>query len=188
MRRVRRVAVSYLSFKGEYVDKILRGVKRATVRLGIVTPRRRELVIYGDGRAVGKVAVESVKYVRVRELTDRDALLDGFSSKRELLSALERHYPGISPDDWVTVIRFRLLRSFRRAEERGADVREVAKLALAHGVVSDREGARIMTAVMTAGNIDGAYELLRGRYPLRRIRELVARAERELRSRGLLRG
>ncbi|RLF22128.1 MAG: ASCH domain-containing protein, partial [Thermoprotei archaeon] len=107
-RRVRRVYIGrHLMVKGEYVDAILKGEKRATIRLGIVIPKFREIILHGGGKVIGKAVIEEVKHKRVKDLTDNDAIADGFSSRHELMRELIRCYPGIRKSDYVTIIRFK---------------------------------------------------------------------------------
>ena len=170
---IRRVVVRALTFKKEYVDMILRGLKTTTIRLGIIIPKSNKLLIYSQGRAVGEIFVESVRYSKVRDLTDRDAQLDGFKNKNELIKKLEEHYPGISGNDWVTIIKFRLLKKFKKRKVKGYDEGEIAKLALAYNIVKDREKYRIIAAIATTGSIDGAYEVLEHRYSKKEIKEVL---------------
>ena len=44
----------------------------------------------------------------LRDLTDEHARADGFAGLAELHAALDRHYPGLAPDDDVDVVVFRL--------------------------------------------------------------------------------
>ena len=180
-RDAKRTSISHLSFKKEYIKKIFKGLKTTTIRLGILTPKSK-LVIYGDGKALGRVVVESVKYTKVKDLTDEDAALDGFKNKEELRAALSKHYPGISGDDWVTVIRFRVLERFNSSPGIG----KIAKLALAYNIVRNRDDVRILAAIATTGDIDKAHELLNKRYSKSYIRKLLSNIQRELRERSIL--
>lgn len=45
---------------------------------------------------------------RVAELTEADAVADGFRDLAELQDRLRFHYPGIKPTDDATVVHFRL--------------------------------------------------------------------------------
>jgi len=188
MRRknARRIAISYLSFKKEYIKKIFEGLKTTTIRLGILTPKKDEVLIYGNGKALGKIAIESIRYTKVKDLTDEDAVLDGFKDKRELKAALSKHYPGISADDWVTVIKFRVLERFEDASSTKLDVGRIAKLALAYNIADNREDARILAAVAATGSIDGAYKLLNKRYPRSYIRRLLEKVKKKLEDKAVL--
>ncbi len=177
---LRRVTVGHLSFKKEYVDKILKGLKTTTIRLGIITPKRPELIIYSDGKAVAKVFVESIRYLRVKDLTDKDARLDGFRNKRELIESLSKHYPGLSPNDWVTIIKFRILKKFKERKVKGINEGEIAKLGLAYNLAKNKEEYRILAAIATTGSIDGAYEMLNRRYSKSDMKKLLLRILKEI--------
>ena len=92
--------------KGKYIDDLLSGKKKATIRKGIVIPKYKEMIVHGGGRPVAKIRINKVYYKKLKELNDNDAIKDGFRNKAELIKALETVYPGIKPDDWVTIIEF----------------------------------------------------------------------------------
>ncbi|RLE89356.1 MAG: ASCH domain-containing protein, partial [Thermoprotei archaeon] len=66
--------------KGEYVDLILKGVKRTTIRLGIIKPKYNKIMIHGGGKPIALAKITNVEYKRINELTDEDARKDGFPS------------------------------------------------------------------------------------------------------------
>jgi len=103
----------HIMVKGRFVDLILSGKKRSTIRLGKVVPRYDEIIIHGGGRPIAKARIVRVAYKRVKELTDEDAKKDGYSSVEELIRDLERVYGRkISPDDIVTIIEFEVEKKF----------------------------------------------------------------------------
>ncbi len=103
----------HIMVKGRFVDLIISGKKRSTIRLGRVVPRYDEIIIHGGGRPIAKAKIVNVIYKRVRELTDEDAKKDGYNSVNELLRDLERVYGRkISPDDIVTIIEFEVEKVF----------------------------------------------------------------------------
>ncbi len=124
----------HLMVKGEYVDKILKGIKRATIRLGIVKPRYNEIIIHGGGRPVAKVRITKVRYKKLNELTDEDAKMDGFNSLEELLHHLRKAYGKISSNDVVTIIEFEVLKKLNEIEAThpymGLEPADVARIAL----------------------------------------------------------
>ena len=67
-----------------------------------------ELTSNGERFALAKVKKVVVK--RVRELTDEDAIRDGFKSRNELISALKRIYGDIRDDEFVTVVHFEIVK------------------------------------------------------------------------------
>ncbi|OYT41113.1 MAG: ASCH domain-containing protein [Desulfurococcales archaeon ex4484_58] len=95
--------------KGKYVSDILEGRKKATIRKGIVKPKYREMIIHGGGRPIAKIFIERVYHRRVRDLSNEDALKDGFSSREELIEELKKVYKDINEESWVTIIEFRVV-------------------------------------------------------------------------------
>ena len=106
MRRFR-----FIVFKKIYVSKILAGEKSSTIRLsdgfqvGEVYPVKCR---YNDP-PVCFVKIVSKEKKRLKDLTDGDARLDGFSSVDELKEALRECY-AISDETEVFIYRFKLLK------------------------------------------------------------------------------
>jgi len=78
-----------LKFKKRYLQMILEGRKRSTIRLGRLVLRDRLLTIVGDGKPIALARVDEVTYKKVRELTDEDARVDGFRGLRGPLRGLQ---------------------------------------------------------------------------------------------------
>lgn len=95
--------------KGKYVDMILKGEKTATIRKGVVKPKYKEIIIHGGGRPIAKVSIEKVYHKKLKDLTDEEAIKDGFKNKEELVNELRKVYPDLRDDDYITVIEFRLI-------------------------------------------------------------------------------
>ena len=108
-----------LKFKKRYLQMILEGRKRSTIRLGRLVLRDRLLTIVGDRGPIALARVDEVIYKKVRELTDEDARVDGFRGLIELFRELRRIYGDFSLEDDVTIIRFTVL---RRLDNEGQDL------------------------------------------------------------------
>jgi len=108
-----------LKFKKRYLQMILEGRKRSTIRLGRLVLRDRLLTIVGDGRPIALARVDEVIYKKVRELTDEDARVDGFRGLIDLFRELRRIYGDFGLEDDVTIIRFTVL---RRLDNEGQDL------------------------------------------------------------------
>ncbi len=106
----------HLMVKGRYVEDILSGKKKATIRKGIVIPKYEEIIVHGGGKPVAKIKVVKVTHKKLNELTDEDALKDGFKNKEELVRELKKVYPGITDNDWVTIIEFDLVQRLDHLE------------------------------------------------------------------------
>ena len=181
----------HLMVKGSYVDSILEGRKRTTIRLGIVKPKYNEIIIHGGGKPVAKARITRVVYKKVSELTDRDARLDGFRNKGELLDELKKHYPGLREDDTITIIEFEVIQRLDNLEAHhpymGLKPPDLARLALRYlrdlsederRVLLDltRTGSIRLTAIRLYGNLDARW----------RVRKVLKRALKRLLEQGLL--
>jgi len=183
----------HLMVKGEYVDMILSGRKRATIRLGIVKVKYPELIVHGGGRPIAKVKVTDVVHKRVSELTDEDAREDGFNNVKELLDVLRRVYGDVKPDDYVTIIKFQVTQDLSKLEPEhpylGLEPADVARLGLRYlrGELSDKE-AEILRDLTVTRSIRATSIRFFGTIEKRWIiRRLLKRVLRELVRRGILR-
>jgi hypothetical protein len=87
------------------------GKKRCTVRLGTASVAGSEIVMT-DGRTSVPVRILNVDTSRhLSELTDQDAIDEGFENKEELWKDLRHFYPRATDNDSVTVIHFECLNS-----------------------------------------------------------------------------
>ena len=96
-----------------YETLIRDGSKRQTVRYqDPFVPGPAEIVFEKDSGEDVVIAAEvlDVRTVRRDELTEQDAVRDGFESLAELQSALDRHYPDMPADSPVDVVAFELAR------------------------------------------------------------------------------
>ncbi len=183
----------HLMVKGKFVDDILRGRKRATIRLGKVNVKYKELIVHGGGRPVAKVRVKNVVYKRVRELTDEDARLDGFRSVRELIAELEKVYgKKLSPDDYVTIIEFEVVQDLSKLEPEdpylGLEPGDIARLGLRYlgDELSEEERKILRDLTMTNSIRATAYRLYGDLGKRWRVRRVLRRVLNELLRRGLI--
>lgn len=176
----------HIMIKGVFADKLLEGSKSTTIRLGIVKPRYREVIIHGHGRPLAKAEITEVTVKRVSELTEEDARRDGFSSLDDLLEALRSVYGDLGPDDYVTIIGLRVRQRLDDLEGEdpylGLEPADIARLALRYlrGELSGEEVMVLedltrtnsirMTAVRLYGSIERRYRVRRA---LRRSLELL---------------
>ncbi len=94
--------------KGTYVEKLLSGEKKATIRRGIVKPKYDEITIHAGGRPVAKAKIIRVYYKKLHELGDYEAKLEGYNSREQLIEELKRVYKGIRDNEYVTIIEFEI--------------------------------------------------------------------------------
>ena len=167
----------HLMIKGVFADKLLEGRKRTTIRLGIVKPRYKDVIIHGHGKPLAKAEIVGVKIKRVRELTEEDARRDGFRSLDELLDALKSVYDDIGPDDYITIIELRVTQRLDRLEPTdpylGLEPADIARLGLRYlrdrlneeyvKILEDltRTNSIRMTAIRLYGSIERRYKVRR---------------------------
>ncbi|HSZ54532.1 MAG TPA: ASCH domain-containing protein [Tepidisphaeraceae bacterium] len=96
-----------LLFKREFLAAIRSGSKRTTIRRWDRPRVRAGGSAFAPG--LGWLAIESVDTVELKNLSDGDALADGFRSAAEMRKTLRRLYPSSRKDNrsWFRV-RFRL--------------------------------------------------------------------------------
>ena len=96
-----------INFDSEFVSAIVNGRKVTTVRKGIKRyPVGRIVDLTANNRPFARARVDRVVVKRVKELTERDALLDGFESREELIDALKKIYGNVEDEELVTVVHF----------------------------------------------------------------------------------
>ncbi len=96
-----------LMFNPRSIDAIMAGTKTSTTRKGI-----REFptgtTIAADADTQIHLIILSAVPKKLADLTEKDAQSDGSESVEAMKAALMRNYPGITDDDTVTVITFRV--------------------------------------------------------------------------------
>lgn len=182
----------HMMLKREYAELVLSGVKRATIRLGVVKPKKRFVLLHSGGRVLAELEITGVEVKRVAELTDEDAELDGFQSKKQLLESLKRIYGDVKPSDEVTIIKFRVLRRIEESESEeskylGLKPVDVASIALRYGVKLSERDVEILKKVSETGSIRKAAVALYGNVARRKaIREALGRALKKLVESGVI--
>ena len=103
-----------LPLYGEYLEWLREGRKVTTIRLrkgAVEIPYKAELPLFetrdfgpGDrSKPTEHVRVSALRYHRFGELSETDAIRDGFESYVDMRRALRKIYPKIEDKDWVTV-------------------------------------------------------------------------------------
>ncbi len=176
--------------KGEYVSIILRKGKTTTIRWGIVIPKYKEIVIHGGGKVIGKAIIEDVEYKRVKDLTNKDAIRDGFSSKKELLNELSKMYPKIKKNDYVTIIKFRLIERAENEDEAamycGFTPVDIARIALRYDIPLSKEDRELLHLITKSGSLRKAAQELGGIEKRRILRRVVRKTLKLLIKRGII--
>ncbi|MEM0341022.1 MAG: ASCH domain-containing protein [Acidilobaceae archaeon] len=180
--------------KGEFADLLLEGKKKTTIRLGRVIPKYREVIIHSRGRPLAKAEVVRVEYKTIRELTEEDALNDGFNSLGDLLKALRKMYSlnKIDENEVVSVIELKVVQKFSELDYEhpylGLSSVDVARIALRYlrEELSERE-VKLLETIAQKGSLRKAALEVYGSLEARRaIRPLLRRLVRILKNRGLI--
>jgi hypothetical protein len=88
-----------------------RGLKRCTIRLGVANVLG-ETISLSDRTNTLRARITNVDSGRVyRQLTDEDAIKEGFLTKAELDHDLRQYYGKIEPEQPITVIEFEVVHS-----------------------------------------------------------------------------
>lgn len=116
MKRPKSVQIrKFMLIDSAYKSRILRGDKVTTIRYGDYEAKPGSevyLVVTPSDTAVAKVKITRVEKKKVRELTNENAKLDGFSDVKELLRELSKIYGELYGDDEVTIIGFEVVKRF----------------------------------------------------------------------------
>ena len=182
-----------LKFDGKYKDLLLSGKKRATIRVGKVNLKPGdEVLIHSGGYVIGKAKIKRVEKKRVSELTDEDAVMDGFKSKEELIKALKEHYKNIKPDTEVTVVEFEFTKLLDKPilsadfPYEGNNPVEIAELALKHLNNLSFEEVALLRLFLESGSLRKAAYKLGGLNKRYKIREVLRKAYEELKKMGIM--
>jgi len=101
--------MKYLNFSEDFMEKIKKGEKKATLRLGIKDYKPGEEVIVKCGdHVIGKAIIKDVRIKTFEEITYVDVMMDGYGNKNELRKKLEEFYGKFSDDALFTQIIFQL--------------------------------------------------------------------------------
>ena len=99
-----------LHFLPSYVDDILSGRKRATIRLGVKNVKRGMMInLVSSGRIFARARIIRVCRKKLKELKEEEIRKEGARNFRELLADLRKIYPAISPEDEITYIEWSII-------------------------------------------------------------------------------
>ena len=100
----------YLNFSEDFTEKIKKGEKTATLRLGVKDYHEgEEVIIRAGSEELGYAKIIAVRLKKFSEITEEDAKIDGFKNKEDLKKELERFYGKFPSDAVFTQIIFELI-------------------------------------------------------------------------------
>ncbi|MEM2213829.1 MAG: ASCH domain-containing protein [Candidatus Nezhaarchaeales archaeon] len=169
MRKKRVIFLGrHIMMKKDFAELVLAGIKTATIRLGIVKPKKKYVLLHSGGKVLAELEITGVKVKKVRELVDEDAKQDGFESKEAFIEALKKIYGDVKEDDDVTILSFNVLRRIEGSEASetsrylGLRPADVASIALRYGVKLHPRDLIILKKVAETGSIRRAAVALFG--------------------------
>lgn len=182
-----------LMFSKKYFRDLLEGRKTGTIRVGSARYRvGDEVLVYCGGFVLGKVRITGVTRKKVVDLTEEDALRDGFDSYGDLIRALRQHYPNLKPDTPLTVLTFEWV---EKADQLCTDTEyswkydkspaEVASLAIAN-LKLEPEELKILETFLECGSIRAAARKLGGLSRRALIRAVLRSVAEKLVKKGLV--
>lgn len=104
----------YIRFKPKYLENVLSGKKRVTVRYGVVKPRFNFVYIVCCNEIYGEAFITRVVYTRLGKVGEDVAAAEGLESREELVNELREIYGDLKDDDVVSVIYFTVVRVYQK--------------------------------------------------------------------------
>ena len=97
-----------ISLKSKYFKLVEKGKKKSTVRAGNRKYNLGPATLVSNEKSID-ILIDKIEIKFFGELTEQDAILDGFDSRDELLDALLGFYPKIHMFEPVTIVHFKKL-------------------------------------------------------------------------------
>lgn len=183
----------HIMMKKDFAELVLAGIKTATIRLGVVKPKRKYVLLHSGGKVLAELEITGAEIKRVKDLTDEDAKQDGFEDKKSLVEVLKEIYGNIQGDDKVTIIRFKVVRRIGSSEtsefSQYLDLKpvDVASIALRYGIKLRPRDIIILKKVAESGSIRKAAVALFGDATKRKVvRRALNRAIKKLIESGVI--
>lgn len=96
-----------IPLKREYLPAVRASAKTTTVRAGKRSfPVGRAAIVCGPEEI--PIEITDVRCCRYQDLSEGDAIKDGFTSLADLQDALKRFYPDLRPSSDITIVDFHL--------------------------------------------------------------------------------
>jgi hypothetical protein len=94
----------------KYLPKVKLGQKTATIRKGVrVFPPRCKIQLRATSGGISIDArLKGTRVLLLGDLTDEDAIRDGFASKELLRKEMLIHYPDVTDESVMTIVGFKL--------------------------------------------------------------------------------
>ena len=126
---------SELPLYKDFLERLRKGKKRSTIRYrkgAVEIPSFTLLPLYetldygvGDrSQPTAVVKITDIRYQIFGELTERDAITDGFSSLEEMRRELTEIYKDLQDDEWVTIYSIELTEDYLDGSGQWMDAQE----------------------------------------------------------------
>jgi len=102
----------FVRFKEKYLESVLSGRKRVTVRYGVVKPKLSLIYIVCCDKIYAEALITRVYYTELGKLGEEVVEAEGFTSREELINELREIYGEVGDRDVVTVIYFTVVRKY----------------------------------------------------------------------------
>jgi len=187
--------MKHLQFLKKYKNALLSGEKRVTIRITKPNLRKGDIFIaHCGGKVIGKFKVTDVYVKKLRDITDEEAKLDGFSSKEELIRELKNYYKNLNEDKEVVVIRFEPIEIFKEemsSEDfawggKKIDVIELAKLLLEKDDGLTEKQKEYLKILIEEGSIRKAAMRLGGLNKRKIFRKILREGFNRLKKKGII--
>ncbi len=146
--------MKHLEFKEKYLEKLLKGEKRITVRKRAYVKPNDTVYVHCGGKIIGKAKIIDVRKIKREEMNEEIAKKDGFNSLEDFMDEIKSYYPD---QNELYVIEF-MLEPFERHimpnefYYGNSDLIEIAKRALESDKLSKRE-KEILNIFIKTGSI-----------------------------------
>ena len=135
-----------LSFLGIFREKILKGEKNITIRVGKIDKYKEGDLVKIDcgGKILAIARIERVYYKKLKDLEEEEIKRDGFKNLEEFVKNLRKMYKiPISEDLDLTIIEFKILQRIDEEQYnyvyKGYDLIELAERGLNLDELSEEE-------------------------------------------------
>lgn len=109
MEKVRRYTADHLKLVDKFHDLVSEGKKTSTIRLGFVFINNESLTLTFVQKPELTIKILKIDYSKcLKDITDSDAVKDGFENSESLKNELLKFYPNITDDSQVTIFYFRV--------------------------------------------------------------------------------
>ncbi|MGC9079912.1 MAG: ASCH domain-containing protein [Nanopusillaceae archaeon] len=131
--------MKHLQFFGRFTEDILSGKKNLTIRISKPNLRVGDIfILHAGGKVIGKFRVKNIYTKKLYQITDDEAIRDGYNNKEELIREIKKIYKGIKDEKEIVIIEFEPVEIFKEqisSEEfawggKKIDIIELAKLIL----------------------------------------------------------